>query len=193
MNGEGIQPHIYIYLFSPKLPPPSRLSYSAPLLLFPLLSNKLHADVNFLSALSFSCSLPNVSLMQGHGTHGWSENVRELTSPGTPPDQWGRELVDNWSPAQPLRGESKVHSIGLLRGCQWLESPSPAVVKNWKTHLCVGFPFLLGLLSPLLPSFSWEYPPKIAYMQPCVGLLLLGGIGGGRLEELVPEIIERRP
>ena len=65
--------------------------------------------------------------------------------------------------------------------------------ENWKTHLCIGFPFLSGLLSPLPPSFSWEYPPKIVYMQPCVGLLLLGGIGAGRLEELVPEIIERRP
>jgi len=156
-------------------------------------SNKLHADINFLSALCFSCSLPSVSVMQGHGTHGWSENVRELTNPGATPDQWGRELVDNWSPSRPLSGESKVHSIGLLRGCQWLESQSPTVVKNWKTHLCIDFPFLSGLLSPLPPSFSWEYPPKIVYMQPCVGLLLLGGIGRGRLEELVPEIIERRP
>ena len=176
----------------PKVPSHPGCHIQLPFYSFHCCSNKLYADVNSLSALCLSCSLPCVFLMQGHGTHGWSENVRELTNPGTTPDQCRRELVDSWSPSWPLSGESKVHSIGLLRGCQWLESQSPTVVKNWKTH-CAGFPFLSGLLSPLPPSFSWEYPPKIAYMQPCVGLLLLGGIGAGRLEELVPEIIERRP
>lgn len=86
----------------------------------------------------------------------------------------------------------KAHSIGLLRGCQWLESPVPTVVKNWKTHLCAGFPFLSGLLSPLPPFFLLRVSSKNCLHATLCWAFTLGEIGG-RLEELVPEIIERRP